>query len=85
MTHTHDDHRGCLALAERLSEYIDDELPDDLRRQIASHLDDCADCERFVESLRRVRGLGQLLRKPSLAPERLAELSELARRALGPD
>jgi anti-sigma factor RsiW len=79
--HRHDRGR-CRDLAARISEYIDEELPAALREEIGAHLHDCADCEKFVESLRRVRALGRLLPGPLLAPERLSELGERVRRRL---
>jgi anti-sigma factor RsiW len=82
MTHTHDDHEHCRDLAERLSELVDGELPDDLRREIETHLGDCADCERFVTSLKRVRELGHAVPGPELEPGRLEALREKVRARL---
>ena len=72
----------CLDLAERLSEYLDDELPEELRARVEDHFDGCAQCERFLVSLTRVKGLGHLLPETELPPERLQALRESARRAL---
>jgi anti-sigma factor RsiW len=55
---------------------VDDELPETLRREIETHIGDCADCERFVESLRRVRALGHELPAPALDVARLRALCE---------
>ena len=75
-------HQDCLDLAERLSEYLDDELPEDLQARVEDHFDGCVQCERFLVSLTRVKGLGHLLPEAELSPERLRALSEAARRAL---
>jgi len=88
MTHAHHDHAHCRDLAARLSELVDGELPDELRREIEAHIGDCADCERFVESLRRVRELGHVLPGPVLEPERLRALGNEVKARLaaeGPD
>ena len=68
--HSHDK-ENCIGLAERISEYLDGELPEDLRREVATHVEDCADCVRFIESLRRVKMLGSLLPPQQLPPPRL--------------
>ena len=43
----------CREMFERLSEYIDGELPLDVCERYARHIEDCAPCVQFVESLRR--------------------------------
>ena len=75
--HQHDPH--CLDLAERISEFIDLELPPDLREKVEAHLSSCANCVKFVESLRRTRDLASLLPAPFLSPEDLRKLGEAAR------
>lgn len=84
MSHSHDK-KQCVNLAERLSEYLDGELPEDLRHQVQEHFDDCTDCERFLESLSRVRGLGTLLPAQDISPERLRELAAEVRGKISPD
>ena len=72
----------CLDLAERVSEFIDLELPPDLRNEVEAHLHACANCLKFVESLRRTRDVAGLLPPLELSPERLRELAEAVRRRL---
>lgn len=50
----------CLQVLEHLAEYLDDEVPEDVRKRIEAHLQGCDWCERFgggytsmVTSLRR--------------------------------
>lgn len=50
--HDHGD-RSCMALFEKLSEYIDGELHENLRARVESHMDDCTPCRGFLESLER--------------------------------
>lgn len=39
---------------DRLSEYVDDELSVDERRELEAHLVDCGDCRETLEDLRRI-------------------------------
>jgi len=39
---------------DKLSEYLDGELPDAERRQVTAHLETCEDCSRILEELREV-------------------------------
>ena len=50
---------SCRELVERLSEYLDGELPAGLCDRIDAHMGDCPPCRAFLESLRRtVRWVG---------------------------
>jgi anti-sigma factor (TIGR02949 family) len=77
-----DDHNHCIDLAERLSEYLDGELPPGLRDQVQTHFDGCSRCARFLDSLARVRDLAHHLPGDIPSPERLKELAEEARSRL---
>lgn len=44
------------ATAERLSSYLDDELPTDDARRLEEHLRRCASCRRQLDGMRRVMG-----------------------------
>jgi len=50
--HHHHDPR-CLALFEKLSPYIDDELERSACREIERHMDSCQACRNCLETLRR--------------------------------
>jgi anti-sigma factor RsiW len=78
--HEHD--ASCLELADKISEFIDLELPPDLRSRVEAHLSACANCVKFVESLKRTRDVAGLLPPQNLPPERLEELREAVRRRL---
>ncbi len=43
----------CLKILRRLSEFLDDELPGTLCREIRKHLGACPRCEVFLTSLRQ--------------------------------
>jgi anti-sigma factor RsiW len=77
-------HQDCLDLADRLSEYLDGELPEDLKREVENHFRACVTCEAFLRSLARVRSLGGLLAGGPLSREDLRELASRARRRLPP-
>lgn len=78
----HHAHEDCRELAERLSEFVDGELPEALRSAIEAHIDACSNCERFVASLRRVRALGASLPPPRLKPDELADIARRAKRQI---
>ena len=66
----------CREMLERLSEYIDGELPEADARRFDSHVSDCAPCVAFVTSLRRTVAL--LRRTPGavITAEQKRELME---------
>jgi anti-sigma factor RsiW len=85
MNETHDhphDRKLCKDLAERISEYLDGELPSELRLEVEEHVDHCSTCETFVDSVRRTRDLAHLLPPLELAPDRLRSLSQDVKRRL---
>ena len=49
----------CKEIREILVAFVDNELPDEMREAIQSHLDSCADCSRELESLRDTVNLCQ--------------------------
>ncbi len=48
---------NCREMFAALSDYLDRELPDDDCEQLRRHIEDCAPCVEFVESLRKSRDL----------------------------
>jgi anti-sigma factor RsiW len=75
--HEHDndhDREACVRLAERLSEYLDGELPSDLVDEVETHFEGCSRCEIFLDSLRRVKRLGSLLPEVEIPPEDLERI-----------
>lgn len=43
----------CKEIFALLSEYLDQELPDDICRQIDAHVSGCPPCVEFVDSLKK--------------------------------
>ena len=73
----------CREVFERLSEYIDGELPEDLSAILDKHIDDCAPCVEFVESLRKAKDLCRGFRPAERSRELDAEVRNQMREALG--
>ena len=57
MTPREHDHRRCMALFERMSEYIDRELDDATRARVARHIHDCCHCNACYETLKQTVAL----------------------------
>ena len=71
----------CKQVFERLSEYIDGELPPDLCEQMDRHIGDCPPCVQFVESLRKTTLLCRDS-TASLRPEPVRDEDRAALRAI---
>lgn len=78
--------KECGDVFALLSEYLDGELPDDLCARIGAHIEDCAPCVEFVESLQRARelckGFEPSERPAQLAPELRGQLEAALRAGL---
>ena len=59
----------CKAIFESLSEYLDDELPEDFCRTFEQHMDGCPPCQTFLDSLRRTIRLIENVDAPPLPDE----------------
>ncbi len=80
MSHPAHDHR-CADFLERLSRYLDDDLPDPERLVIERHLRDCPCCEEVLDSLKFTVSICHEKGRPALprdvrqrARARIAEL-----------
>jgi excisionase family DNA binding protein len=47
----------CNQVKDKLVEFMDNEVSDEMREVIQAHLDSCADCSEELESLRKVKDL----------------------------
>jgi anti-sigma factor RsiW len=76
------DHR-CVGFLERLSRYLDDELPAADRETIERHLRDCPCCEEVLQSLKFTVTICHEEGRPDLPPDvrqrARARVSELLR------
>ena len=66
--HVGHDHR-CREFLERLSRYLDNELPATDRRTIERHLHDCPCCEEVLDSLKQTVALCHDEGRPELPPD----------------
>lgn len=73
--HRHEAGR-CLGILRELSDFIDDELSDDICLQIRRHLGDCPHCEEFVASLRQTLSLCRWNPTPALSANERALMRE---------
>ena len=58
---------GCRKIKKLLGPFIDDELSEQQRQQVADHLERCASCRHRLESLQKVEALGRQL--PTTEPD----------------
>ena len=70
--HDHD-HRKCLALFERMSEYIDMELDAATRAQVARHIHDCCHCNACYETLKQTVAICRSASDDYPLPENLTD------------
>jgi anti-sigma factor RsiW len=51
------EHRHCLELFEKLSEYIDQELESETRRHVEAHVAECLACSECLQTLKQTIAL----------------------------
>lgn len=73
----------CKDLLERLSRYIDNELPDGERARIEAHLHECPECVEVLHSLEHTVDLCREEGHPDLPPDLRARALERVHRLLG--
>ncbi len=78
MTHHDQDPRECRTLFERLSEYMDGELPESACTRFDEHFRDCPRCVAFVEQMRRAVRLVEEIPCPRLPEDVRRSLIEAA-------
>lgn len=74
----------CVAILQKLSAYIDDELPGTLCEELRKHLGACPNCEEFVASLRQTVALCQHQPAPALSQAERARMRNDILRAARP-
>jgi anti-sigma factor RsiW len=58
----------CADIFAKLSEYLDGDLPEEVRAHMKLHIEDCAPCVEFVKSLRKSVDLCKTVVKPDVEP-----------------
>ena len=56
-THHHEMSMSCRELFERLSEFVDGELPPEICEEIQRHMDGCSPCVAFANTLKKTADL----------------------------
>ena len=73
--HSHDGmSMTCGELFERLSEYVDGELSQELCEEIRNHLDGCDPCVNFAKTLKTTADLCRRLPSQPIPPQVAADL-----------
>lgn len=70
---------SCRQLFERLSEFLDGELSEDVCAHIRAHLSECAPCQTFFRTLEETVHLCQQLPSPPLPEEVRRDVQERLR------
>ena len=60
----------CPDIFARLSEYLDGELPENMRAEMQTHIEDCPPCVEFVKSLRKSIELCREVKQTAVVPEK---------------
>ena len=73
----------CLHILRQLSDYLDDELTQDVCAEIRRHLGTCPNCETFVLSLRQTISLCRQVAPKPLSVSAKAQLRQQIMQAAG--
>lgn len=76
----------CQEIVANIMEYIDNELDSETLRILEQHIGDCPDCEKFVNTYRRMLKLsGDLKNKKFVTPEIRQRLKDLLKQKMKPN
>ena len=79
--HSHDHAHGmsmsCRELFERLSEYVDGELSQEICQEIQRHMEGCAPCVAFANTLKKTAEMCHRLPSEPSPPDVAADLRNL--------
>lgn len=79
--HSHDHKHGmsmsCRELFERLSEYVDGELSQEICQEIQRHMEGCAPCVAFAKTLKKTAEMCRRLPSKPIPPDVAADLRNL--------
>ena len=77
MTSDDHDHKHCLEMFEKLSEYIDGELDHATCDEIQQHAEDCVACFSCLETLKRTVALCKNVKEQPIPPNFSEKLKAL--------
>jgi predicted anti-sigma-YlaC factor YlaD len=66
---SHTDKRNCRHMLESLSDFVNNELADEICSEINRHLEECPDCQIVVDTLRKTVYLYRTTAEPPPVPE----------------
>lgn len=72
--HEHGMSMTCRELFERLSEYVDGELSQEICQEIQRHMEGCDPCVAFAKTLKKTADLCRRLPSQPIPPQVAAEL-----------
>ena len=72
--HSHEMSMTCRELFERLSEYVDGELSQEICQEIQRHMEGCEPCVAFAKTLKKTADLCRRLPSRPIPPEVAADL-----------
>ena len=72
MRENNHEHKKCISIFKRLSEYIDGELDENTYKEMRIHIKECIKCEICLETLRRTVALCRNMKMRGV-PESLRE------------
>lgn len=73
-TRKHEKSMTCRELFERLSEYVDGELSQEICEEIRRHMDGCEACVAFAKTLKKTAEMCRRLPSKPIPPEVAADL-----------
>lgn len=74
LDHNHGMSMTCRELFERLSEYVDGELSQEICEEIQRHMEGCEPCAAFAKTLKKTAELCRRLPSRPIPPEVAADL-----------
>lgn len=75
--HGHGMSMSCRELFERLSEYVDGELSQEICQEIQRHMEGCAPCVAFAKTLKKTAEMCRRLPSKPIPPDVAADLRNL--------
>ncbi len=77
MSHNHHSRKDCLALFDKLSAYLDNELDAATCADIKKHAENCVACQSCIDTLRQTVALCHGLKEEKPSPEFSRQLKTL--------
>ena len=73
---------NCIDLAAHVSEFMDGEMDQDIRRSFQAHLKGCPRCEELLISLKKTIELAKRAPKESLPPQIKRSIHDAVRKCM---